>query len=245
VKAWRSALAAVTATAALTGCGVLDQHEGNAFTRQPTVKILAAAKRDMAAMRSAQVHSTGWARLGNRVRPVSADLQMNRAGACTGTLTLGRGRILLRSPGRRAGYFYRTDAELLVQGGVPAAAADRVIAAVGPRWIKATSRQLTTLFGSLCHLEKAVRLRTPARGAKQQRDAGQAAISELDGRKVVEVQLRLRRQRSRVWVAIDAPHLVLRYTSVEHGRQSSGSLSLVDVPFRVEAPRLVVREDRL
>jgi hypothetical protein len=201
---------------------------GGGFADRSGRQIAAAARSDMAALRSLRV--TGTVTTGGS--EVSIDLRVDGDGNCTGSLGTQQGEVrLLGAAGRT---YLKPDAAFW--RGLTGARADRVMQVVGDRWVVVPSSEPT--FRQFCNADELIdelvdELVSESRGTTYRR----AGTATVDGRDVVGVDTSgVGGESSTGYVSVDAPHYLVRVE--ERGGTEPGTVTFsdFDVPVRTTAP---------
>jgi hypothetical protein len=209
-------LAGILSAASLTGCS----GSGGGFASRSAEAIGNDAFAAMGKVTSLTMAGTVAADDG----PITLRLAIDRKQNCTGTMRVdGHGRAEILSV--QGVVYFRGDTAFWksLAGG----SAARIGAQVGARWAKApTGSELA----HVCDLDALLDDLDDPHGKLRKGD-----VTKVDGQRTVEIVSAGDEQSTRIFVATDAPHRILRLQQTKKKR-SSLSLSGFDEPVRVHAP---------
>lgn len=208
---------------ALAGCG-------DSFAEQPADDIVEAANKATTKLKS--FHMAGSIPTAGNGE-LEVDLSLDRDGSCTGSIRLDGSPVrVVRSADRDAFVKFSDD---YWRSHFPAARAERVIDAIGDRWVVDKDGQITD---AVCVLSKVVDILTSGDRTDGTDTDG---TSEVAGLEVVKLRPTDKEESGAVFIATAEPHYVVR---VDDGRDTE-SLSLTFSAFDKEVEVDLPPEDQV
>lgn len=217
---------AVVATMLVTGC----TEEDDGFAALDEREMERIVIRDMRALDSVRLSGAS----SRDKDKMTLDLVLTSRGDCTGEISLNRGTITYRQVDGTT--YVRGNRTYWQDTAGSAQAAERVMSVVGDKWARLP--ESAAGFGAFCDIDDFMReFKTDrkATGAdKQVTTVGE--VSEVEGVDAVEVITRTGQETTVTWVAVEAPHVVLRVESAGGDQPGSFRLAGFDDSVEVAAP---------
>jgi len=221
MRTWRTTIGALGALTLVAACG---GDDGEAFADQPVEDIVAAVEADMKALTSLRM--AGDITTGGQ--DLTIDLTVSTSGDCEGSIAQDGATAEILSVGGES--FMKPDAAFWEMFAGPSAAT--IIDAVGDDWVQFPAEQGD--FSDFCNLEEFME---DLGGDKEPEDTTVEGTEELDGREAVRLSSTSEDDEPvTLWVAADAPHVILQMEVTEGDEPGRITFSDFDEDLALEAP---------
>jgi hypothetical protein len=224
----KSAFAATAAVTLLAGCGGGDgdKKASDDFAKSDVADIIAAAKKDMAALDS--VHLSGEF-TSTDSGSVKLDLGVSTAGECSGTIEVGGGSAEILSADGKS-WFKPDEAFWKASAGEQA---DTIIGIVGDKWVVLPPDD--TSFTSFCDLDELLKDITDT--DPEEKEFVNDGADEFDG----DPAVKLSRDdtdggKITAYVAADDPHYVVHMEKTGGDDPGQATFSDFDEELDIQAP---------
>lgn len=225
----RTGCAAISAAAAallLTACGG-DTGVDNTFLDQSPRAITRTAFAEMSDVSSVRILGT----LGSAGKETRIDVKTDDRGSCAGSFELEQGSAqFIRNAD---GTWLKADDDFWQATARSPQEARQIVATLGTAWTKAPAQ--TPDLSRFCNAEPMLR------GFKARKDGGEGRLSKGDveligDTEAIAISEKGGGQSSTVWVAVTAPHRVVKLVSREGGTPTSVSFEEFGVEVSSDAP---------